>query len=451
VDLEFGPVIFLDCGNVIAFHRHVKATIIWYGLVAHLFEVVQEQSVNLLLTCSTTPEFSQEALDLWNKFCIAEWMPGHEVVPYLMFASASSSASIDAIVFLRPSMSMGFVHGANGHLSYPEITSWDAPWLNAEIAQRIRDLPETCAMRDGRKWKRIPQIILYDNGPRQHHAYEGLDVEYVQDVTEWMLHSGYASPFTWDHIEKVVSRYNQKALKEYEHVGFLVTADHGLYRVKRAFHKKRSDESDFYYGGKDKRRFHGFVTVGRDSEGINYEALLFEQLLNDLNTGEREVHNFLEQHPDLLAEAMMGVPISHKPYFPANKQTPDFAISPVLPRDGGDWVKLLELKGPDAKILDSRKYLHRGLAPAVTRALAQVNDYNESIRDPLNLKSIEKALGYIPESSERAVLIGRAPAAQDLGLWDKRKAEQPSVSIITYDDLLQEQRGRHAWRRRHCF
>jgi hypothetical protein len=67
--------------------------------------------VNLLLTCSTIPEFSQHALDLWNKFCIAEWMPGR-VVPYLMFAPASSSAHIDAIVFLQPNMEVGFVQGA---------------------------------------------------------------------------------------------------------------------------------------------------------------------------------------------------------------------------------------------------------------------------------------------------------------------------------------------------
>jgi hypothetical protein len=236
-------------------------------------------------------------------------------------------------------------------------------------------------------------------------------------------------------------------MEEYERVGFLVIADHGLYRVRRAFQKRRLDESEFYYGGKDKRRFHGYVTIGRESEGIDYEALLFERLLNDPKTGERQVHNFLEQHPDLLAEAMMGVPISHQPHFPTNKQTPDFAVSPVLPRDSGDWVKLLELKGPDAKILDNRRHLHRGLAHAVHCAIAQVNDYNETIHDPLNLKSVEKALGYVPGYSERAVLIGRNPSAQDVELWDKRRAEQPSVRIVTYDELLQEQRVRHAWRK----
>jgi hypothetical protein len=128
------------------------------------------------------------------------------------------------------------------------------------------------------------------------------------------------------------------------------------------------------------------VTIGRDSEGIDYEALLFEQLLNDPKTGEREIHNFLEHHPDLLAEAMMGVPISHQSHFPSNKQIPDFVISHALPRDGGDWAKLLELKGPEAKILANKRHLHRNLSPAVMQALAQVNDYNESVRDPLNLK-----------------------------------------------------------------
>jgi len=403
--------------------------------------------LNLLLTCSTIPEFDTDSLELWNKFSIAEWMPGREIVPYLMFAPTAAAASIDAIVFLRPNMSVGFAHGSDGRVSLvPEITPWEAHWLNAEIARKIRDLPESCAMRDGRKWKRIPQIVLTDG--RRYGEYNGLDVEFVVDVTEWMLHSGYASPVTWSQIDKAISRYHKKAVAEYERVGFLVTTDHGLYRVKRAFRKKGSDESEFYYGGKDKRRFRGYVTVGRDGEGIDYEALLFEQLLNDPKAGEREVHNFLEQHPDLLAEAMMGVPISHRPHFPSSKQTPDFAISPVLPRDGEDWVKLLELKGPEANILDSRRYLHRALAHDVTRALAQVNDYNESIHDPLNLKSVEKALGYVPQSTERAVLLGRNPPTEDMALWDKRRAELPSVRIITYDEILQEHQLRHAWRSR---
>jgi hypothetical protein len=107
------------------------------------------------------------------------------------------------------------------------------------------------------------------------------------------------------------------------------------------------------------------------------------------------------------------------------------------------------LKGPDAKTLASKQHLHRGLAPILIQAIAQVNDYNESILDPANLASVRKILGYVPEIQQRAVLIGRNPPPEDISLWEKRRAEQLSVKIITYDELLEEQRTRHVWRKGH--
>lgn len=404
--------------------------------------------MNLLLTCSTVPAFSAEAVDLWNRFCIADWMPGTKIVPYLKFAPASEFASVDAIVFLEPNMEMGFAQRSDGRLiSFPEMSPREAHYCNAWISREIRNLPESCAMRDGRKWKRIPQIVLSTYGYR-HEAYDGLDVEFVIDVTEQMLFQGYGSSVTWNKIEEIVNSYHLRAMSEYKRVGFIITADRGIYRVKRAFRKKDSHESEFYFGGKDKRKYRGFVTIGREMDGADYEAYLFEQLLNDPKSGEREMHHFFEEHGNFLAEAMMGVPISHQPYFPTNKQTPDFSISPIVPRDGEDSVKLLELKGPEASVLANKRHLHRGLAPAVIQALAQVNDYAESLRELLNFQAINKALGFLPESSQRAVLIGRTPEAADTSLWKKRKAEQPSVQIITYDEILQENQDRLAWRRR---
>jgi hypothetical protein len=237
-------------------------------------------------------------------------------------------------------------------------------------------------------------------------------------------------------------------MADYERVGFLVTVDRGIFRVKPAFQKKDSKESEFYYGGKDRRRFKGYVTIGRDMDGADFEGYLFEQLLNDPKTGERHVHRFFEEHPDFLAEAMMGVPISHQPYFPRNKQTPDFSIAPILPRVSANFVRLLELKGPEASVLTSSRHLHRGLASAVTQALAQVSDYAENLRDPLNLKSVKEALGYAPEYVQRAVLIGRTPQQADTNLWEKRRDEQPAVRIITYDEILQKHQDRIVLRRK---
>lgn len=223
--------------------------------------------MNLLLTCATIPEFSPEALDPWNRFCIAEYIQGDELIRYLLFASSSEFASIGAIVFLSPTTSVGFIQSTDGRLSPIPWTVWEGDFLNAELAERIRNLPESCAMRDGRKWKRIPQVVLSTDWHRPA-AYDGLDVEFVVDTTEHMLHSGYSSPYTWNQIERIVNAYHQKAMSEYARVGFLVTDECGLYRVKRASRKKHSDESEFYFGGKDKRRFRGFVTIARERDGV---------------------------------------------------------------------------------------------------------------------------------------------------------------------------------------
>lgn len=375
-------------------------------------------------------------------------MPGDEITKYLLFAPVSEFASIDAIVFLEPNKSLGFEELPDGSYSpIPKMSPWEGHWRNAEISERIRNLPESCAMRDGRKWRKIPQVVLTSSGGR-HEAYDGLDVEFVIDMTQRMLHQGYASPVTWNRIERVVNEYHKRAVSEYERVGFVVVIDKGLYRVRRAFRKRINNESEYYYGGKDRRRFRGFVTIGLDSEGADHLAYLFEQLLNDPNAGERQFHRFFEEHPDLLTEAMSGIPVSHRPHFPSNRQTPDFAISPVLPRDSETWVKLLELKGPEADVLASKRYLHRGFAPALTLALAQISDYEDNLRDPLNLREVEKTLGYIPTFTQRAVLIGRNPPTEDVNLWERRRAEQPSVRIITYDELLSDHRNRIARRGR---
>jgi Domain of unknown function (DUF4263) len=323
----------------------------------------------------------------------------------------------------------------------------DGHYGNAYLSQAIRELPDAYTMRDGRKWKKIPHVVLSESAFR-HPAYRGLDVHFVVDFTKHMRYSGYASPVTWQQIERVINAYHLRAMEDYSRAGFLVSIEHGLYRVRRAYCKKAAAlESEFYCGKGDRRRFHGFVTIGRETDGMDYEARLFEQLLNDPKVGERELHRFFVEHPDFLAEAMGGVPISHQPSFTTNRQTPDFAISPILPRDRGEWVSLLELKGPEARVLGGGRYLHRGLTPAVMQALTQIRDYDEAIHDPLNLRAVEKALGYVPEHSNRAVLIGRAPQAQDRQLWEKRKSEQPSIAIITYDEILGEQRTRRVSRR----
>jgi hypothetical protein len=81
------------------------------------------------------------------------------------------------------------------------------------------------------------------------------------------------------------------------------------------------------------------------------------------------------------------------------------ATSVLGARDGDD-VGLLEIKGPDAPLLNSLR-LHRGLSMALHRAIDQVRDYGRFLSDPQNAVRMIKKLGYLPTTSRLAVLIGR--------------------------------------------
>jgi hypothetical protein len=161
-------------------------------------------------------------------------------------------------------------------------------------------------------------------------------------------------------------------------------------------------------------------------------------MLLDRNATETEMHRFFEQHPAILMEARMGIPISHRPNFANPKDCkPDFVLSPILgPLDDG-ITELLELKGPAEKTLTQG--LHRGFTAKVHRAVDQVRDYGRYLRDPANLQAILRALGYVPDNSRLAVLIGRAPKSPgEIEALMQRRGEL-DVRVVTYDEILETQ------------
>ena len=61
------------------------------------------------------------------------------------------------------------------------------------------------------------------------------------------------------------------------------------------------------------------------------------------------------------------------------------------------------------------------------------------MRDSSNFEATMRAFGYLPDKTNRAVLIGRAPARdEDIEMWAQRKQEV-DVTVVTYDEILQTQ------------
>jgi hypothetical protein len=366
-------------------------------------------------------------LTLEAEACIAEWraqyhiveqMPIQRVAPYLHIDPASALALVDAIVCMAD---MEFVHPT---LDFPVHKA-------LALARDVRNLPESCTMSDGRKWKSIP-FVIFCGGFTSGTVLLTKNKEHAHLCPS-------THPFEALHlIQRIVDEYHDLVLRDYENLGILVRFKKGHAQIGPAL--KRKDpraESEYYFAQGDRRKNTGWVTVKRDSEGLRQDVELFQVLL-DRGVGETDMHRFFEEHPAILMEARLGIPISHQPNFARPKDhKPDFSLSPILGPQPDKMIELLELKSPTEKTLT--RGLHRDFTAKVHHAVAQVRDYGCFLRDSANFNAVFRAFGYVPDNSNHAVLIGRASKnTGDAEAWIRRQSEL-NVEIITYDEILETQ------------
>jgi hypothetical protein len=377
------------------------------------------------------------------RWCLKEWratyhvvdqMPMERVTSYLQFEPASALALVDAIVCMADmdaeytARTVRFDLSGDWLLENGPFARLDSPLEKALVlADDVRKLPEPCTMRDGRKWKSIPFIVF--SGRADSAASRRLNVSIFAPNDP----AGAMSA-----IAKVVDKYHERVLADYQALGILVRVEEGRVQIGTALHLKADGaESEYYLAMGDRRTHTSWVTVKRDNEGLRADVELFQRLL-DQRANERDMHRIFEEHPSILMQARMGIPISHAPRFANPKDnTPDFAFSPILGPWEGKAIELLELKGPAAKLL--RKPPHPGFAAEVTRAVDQVRDYGRYLADPSNLQAVLKGLGYAPDESKLGVLIGREPRSEEeRGVLDQRRSEL-NVKVVTYDEILATQ------------
>lgn len=358
----------------------------------------------------------------WQKrHHIVETIAAERLIGYLRLASACL-AQIDVIV-------------CNADIEPDGIPRLFTLEKAVRIANDVADLPDSIAMRDGRKWKMIPFVII------------GEKATYFESVSD--LKARHASivrpnPYTDNLLKTIESKlddYHHRLFEEYEYRGMMVRIVKGRTQISPALQpKKKYEESDYYYVPADRRKHvrNKWLTVMRDQEGISTDAAMLEELLNT-NANEQAMQRFLEEHPAILMQARLGIPVAHPTFTNPRRYSPDFAISPILGAMHGGSVDFLELKGPDVPLLNNTDR-HRGLSAALHKAIDQARDYGRYLQDPENAARLIKKLGYLPSSSKLAVVIGRdfKDDAED-EIFRRRESEQVNVKVITYDEILEGQ------------
>jgi hypothetical protein len=380
--------------------------------------------MNILLTSLGSIEdrrLQSTALAWRERHHIVEILHSDRLLGYLRLESAKL-AQVDVIV-------------CNADTSPDGIPNSETLEKAILLANEVADLPEFVAQRDGRKWKMLPCIIIGEN---PFFFYQMPDLR--------GRHAGIVKPDPSTdgilrQIQEKVDSYYDRLMKEYENRGMMVRFLNGRTQISPALHrKKKYEESEYFYVSADRRglKRNTWLTVMRDKTGIQADVSMLEQLINT-NASEQEMQRFFEEHPAILMQARLGIPVAHPHVTYPSPNTLDFAVTPILGALQGDPVELLELKGPDAPLLNNLR-LHRGLSTALHKAIDQVRDYGRFVSNPLNAIRLIKKLGYLPAAPKLAILIGRDYAEQTKEeIFRRREQELIDVKVITYDEILEGQ------------
>ncbi|SHN02064.1 protein of unknown function [Cryptosporangium aurantiacum] len=164
-----------------------------------------------------------------------------------------------------------------------------------------------------------------------------------------------------------------------------------------------------------------------------------EDLINSPQVREHDLQLFFEQNPDFLfgdayESAYPQIVLQRELEGPL---IPDFALKPT---NTNALCDLLEIKLPKVKLIRESPNRVR-LSSAIMEACAQLREYRDYFEDAERRKAVQREYGLQFFRPRMIVLIGQRRGHSSMGM---RKAETdvPSLSIVTYDDILERAKAR---------
>jgi hypothetical protein len=307
------------------------------------------------------------------------------------------------------------------------------------LIRDLRRLEPSCAMADGRKWSSVPFILIATSRTLGDYA--------IPDPVDAILTVLRPEDGNLGEIRQAVSHYRRQLLDELDNLGLLVTYDRGRYRVGPALTPhRRLIEGHFYYGPADQRKTTRgkYYTVDRDAFGIEYEIEQFEALLNNPDVRELDLQRFFEDNPHFLVTTRLMQPLPQVRLVSESGRVliPDFVLKPIVAiqrRRDSNW-EVLDLKHPQSKLLAGPSD-HRRFSQEVMQAVTQVKDYKDYFETSSHAAAVTSLLGQPLRHPRLGVLIGRMPDPTEIELLEKLQAREPGVRVVTYDEILEAQKG----------
>lgn len=206
-----------------------------------------------------------------------------------------------------------------------------------------------------------------------------------------------------------------------------------------------SIESKYFSGNTSSwsRAYQRIVLITNRSSIMRAAIDAFEELLNRGDTGERDIHAFIERHPSLLLgedyDSYWSEP--HLVNATGQRLKPDFVLQPLARRNQPWRWAVVDLKRHDAAVLASKRF-HPDFSKKVYHLATQLRDYGDYFADPRNAETLKRVFGGIIPQPKLVGVIGRRVQMTDT--FGKLLARVPDVEILTYDDIIEFRRARVA-------
>lgn len=301
------------------------------------------------------------------------------------------------------------------------------------LHKSLRSLPNDVAMVDGRKWNRVPFVLLQMRWQRGN----SVDIE-VDPIEVYSFDLVDAGP----DLLSVVLQYRERVLTELSHLGFLVSLRDGRFVIGPAYHRKRQVGGEFYNGSRDQQSSERILTIDRDLLGLQHEVEVFEELINRSTLAERDLQLFFEANPHFLSSFGMVKPVAQPRFKHVDGRIliPDFVLQPVVAAQRDDNWEVLDLKLPHSPLVVGPEGRRR-LSAQVYAAIRQLRDYGDFFADQRHVDQVTSTLGHPLRLPRLAVLIGRLPSGSDLHALSEEQRLASGIRIVTYDEILEQQRA----------
>lgn len=303
----------------------------------------------------------------------------------------------------------------------------------------LRKQPDTLTMPDGRRWNALPFVVILARSFDCSYKDTARDPIYLTWRDGPNARGAYEAAID---LRIVIGEYWRRLLDELDECGFLIRYHEGRLIVTRAYRSVNVDRRLIYHSGEISARLGHVLSVYPSLANVEAETDAFERLINDSNVNEATIHEFLERHPHFLSERGAVQPLSHTRLVQADGRVlvPDFVIRPKSTPERDRRWKVLDLKTPRVPLLVGPRRRRR-LSAEIQRAIRQLLDYGDYFANPMNAAHVNATLGYSLRFPRLAVLVGRLPADCDSLALSHEQMRYPHVAIVTYDEILEEQKS----------